>query len=372
MPGYLDELESMFSDDLDVRLRLAIGRYGTAEQTPSVAGEWSRFAALLDSLQYSRDPLASSSFLAMASVAARFAGNYTLSRKLAERAVRMCRELRFDLGLGASLLHLTAAELGLRSFARAQRSLAAFERTSISREDPFYLVEGLTLRARLLAHRGSLQAAIDTHGDLAGIVAPPRALGSHLAAHSVLLAARGDAEQARRMAIEARRNGSSIVMTYLTQLAETIAEDLEGNDERFKARAAEVVVACDEASYLDGLVFAYRAYPRILLAAKTQVRPSNILATLLARSRDHELARAVGIELRIDKTDDPLGSLTRREREVLELLYLGMANHEIATRLFIAQSTTKVHVRHILRKLGVRTRLQAALRAQEILEAESR
>ena len=140
-----------------------------------------------------------------------------------------------------------------------------------------------------------------------------------------------------------------------------------------KARAAQVVVACDEASYLDGLVF---AYPRVSANPISGQDPgrarSNILARLLARSRDHELARAVGIELRIDETDDPLGSLTRREREVLELLYQGMANHKIATRLFIAQSTTKVHVRHILRKLGVRTRLPAALRAQEILEAESR
>jgi hypothetical protein len=129
MQDYLDELESRFSDDLDVRLRLAVGRYGTAEQTPSIAGEWNRFAVLLDSVKYSRDPLASTSFLAMASVVARFAANYSLSRDLADKAASMCRELRFDLGLGASLLHLAAAELGLRSFGHAQRNLAAFQRT---------------------------------------------------------------------------------------------------------------------------------------------------------------------------------------------------------------------------------------------------
>ena len=68
MHEYLDELEARYSDDLDVRLRLAVGRYGTAEQTASVAGEWNRFAVLLDSLEFSKDPLASTSFLAMASV----------------------------------------------------------------------------------------------------------------------------------------------------------------------------------------------------------------------------------------------------------------------------------------------------------------
>jgi LuxR family maltose regulon positive regulatory protein len=44
-----------------------------------------------------------------------------------------------------------------------------------------------------------------------------------------------------------------------------------------------------------------------------------------------------------------------------------MTNSEIATQLFIARSTAKVHVRHIFEKLGVHNRLQAALRAQELL-----
>jgi DNA-binding CsgD family transcriptional regulator len=47
-----------------------------------------------------------------------------------------------------------------------------------------------------------------------------------------------------------------------------------------------------------------------------------------------------------------------------------MTNAEIAGRLYISPSTAKVHVRHILRKLGARTRLQAVLRSQEVLEAE--
>jgi LuxR family transcriptional regulator, maltose regulon positive regulatory protein len=370
MQDYLDELESRFSDDLDVRLRLAVGRYGTAEQTPSIAGEWNRFAVLLDSVKYSRDPLASTSFLAMASVVARFAANYSLSRDLADKAASMCRELRFDLGLGASLLHLAAAELGLRSFGGAQRSLAAFQRTLISREDPFYRVEALTLKARLRAYRGSLDEALATHDELVGVSSPPRALGSHLAAHSILLAASGDAERARRMAATARGKGSNIEMIYFAELGEIIADGVDGESERFRTRAGQIVINCHEASYLDGLVFAYRVYPPLVEAAGTQPEAAHILATLLAKSRDHEFTRLAGIDLCLDETNDPLDGLTRREIEVLRLLSQGMTTAEIANHLFIARSTAKVHIRHIFEKLGVRTRLQAALKAQEIFANE--
>jgi LuxR family transcriptional regulator, maltose regulon positive regulatory protein len=370
MPVYLDELESRYSNDLDVRLRLAVGRYGTAEQTHSVAGEWSRFAALLDSLEYSKDALASTSFLAIASVVARFSADYGLSRDLAERAVRMCRELRFDLGLGASLLHLAAAELGLRSFRQAHQNLVAFRRTTISREDPFYQVESLTLKARLHAYRGDLSAALATHRELVGIAAPPRALGSHLAAHAILLAASGDVDTARNTNERARENGSNIEMIYFADLADAIIQDVSGDHDAFNVQAAQLVTDCDQAGYLDGLVFAYRVYPRLLSAAISNAEAAGVLARLLVRSRDFKLAHSEGIEMRVDEADEPLGGLTRRELEVLTLLSQGLSNSEIATRLFITPSTAKVHVRNIFAKLGVRTRLQAALRAHELLELE--
>jgi two-component system nitrate/nitrite response regulator NarL len=48
--------------------------------------------------------------------------------------------------------------------------------------------------------------------------------------------------------------------------------------------------------------------------------------------------------------------------EVLGLLARGFRNRDIAKALVISESTTKVHVRHILEKLGVRTRTEAASR----------
>ena len=59
-------------------------------------------------------------------------------------------------------------------------------------------------------------------------------------------------------------------------------------------------------------------------------------------------------------------SLSSREREVLDLLTSGCTNRQIAERLVISASTVKVHVEHILAKLGVGDRTQAAVRAIQL------
>jgi two-component system, NarL family, response regulator LiaR len=58
--------------------------------------------------------------------------------------------------------------------------------------------------------------------------------------------------------------------------------------------------------------------------------------------------------------------LTERESEVLRLVARGMANKEIARELSIGEKTVKTHVSHVLAKLGVQSRTQAALYAARI------
>jgi DNA-binding NarL/FixJ family response regulator len=58
--------------------------------------------------------------------------------------------------------------------------------------------------------------------------------------------------------------------------------------------------------------------------------------------------------------------LSERELEILGLIARGGSNKEIADQLFIAEGTVKNHVTHILGKLGVRDRTQAALKAREL------
>jgi DNA-binding NarL/FixJ family response regulator len=58
--------------------------------------------------------------------------------------------------------------------------------------------------------------------------------------------------------------------------------------------------------------------------------------------------------------ESPLGQLSPRQREVLELLSLGMDNDQIAARLYISRNTVKFHVRTIYGRLGVHNRVEAA------------
>ncbi len=59
----------------------------------------------------------------------------------------------------------------------------------------------------------------------------------------------------------------------------------------------------------------------------------------------------------------PRDSLSAREREILALIARGASNKLIARELDIAETTVKIHVQHILRKLGLSSRVQAAVYA---------
>lgn len=62
----------------------------------------------------------------------------------------------------------------------------------------------------------------------------------------------------------------------------------------------------------------------------------------------------------------PRVSLTEREQEVLQLVDDGASNRDIATRLFISESTVKTHIVHLLEKLSVASRTAAASEARRL------
>jgi DNA-binding NarL/FixJ family response regulator len=103
--------------------------------------------------------------------------------------------------------------------------------------------------------------------------------------------------------------------------------------------------------------------PEDLAAAiRTVARGETLLAPAVTRRLVEEFLRR---PLPGTASPPPLDALTEREREVLELVGRGLSNTEIATTLFVAETTVKTHVGQILRKLDLRDRVQAVVLAYE-------
>lgn len=81
---------------------------------------------------------------------------------------------------------------------------------------------------------------------------------------------------------------------------------------------------------------------------------------------DSRLASALANAVR-ERTNPQTGmsSLTDREQQILKLIANGMSNKMIARHFDIVESTVKVHVKHLLKKLGLRSRVEAAIWAIE-------
>ena len=102
-----------------------------------------------------------------------------------------------------------------------------------------------------------------------------------------------------------------------------------------------------------------RTRPEELIAAiHTVAAGDSLLSPSVTRTVIQRVAGQpapdAGAEARLDE-------LTARERDVLELIARGLSNGEIASTLVIEESTVKTHVRHILRKLRLRDRVQAVI-----------
>jgi DNA-binding NarL/FixJ family response regulator len=102
----------------------------------------------------------------------------------------------------------------------------------------------------------------------------------------------------------------------------------------------------------------------LLAAVRTVAHGEGIVAPAVTRRLIAEFAAQPVREPKADPA--VLDGLTRREREVLACIGEGMSNAEIAGRLEMAEGTVKTHVSRLLAKLELRSRVQAAVLAQEL------
>ncbi|MFI7012496.1 response regulator [Streptomyces sp. NPDC050145] len=103
----------------------------------------------------------------------------------------------------------------------------------------------------------------------------------------------------------------------------------------------------------------------LIEAVRTVARGEGLIAPAVTRRLIAEFA-AAGTAAERPAAPPELADLTRREREVLSCLGEGLSNAELAARLDMAEATVKTHVSRLLGKLGLRSRVQAAVLAQEL------
>ncbi|MBL1095658.1 response regulator [Streptomyces coffeae] len=106
----------------------------------------------------------------------------------------------------------------------------------------------------------------------------------------------------------------------------------------------------------------------LIEAVRTVARGEGLIAPAVTRRLIAEFGRTGAAAATSSGGADPsvLTALTPREREVLGCMGQGLSNAQIAVRLTMAEATVKTHVSRVLAKLDLRSRVQAAVLAQEL------
>ena len=355
----LHSLSQRAGSDVDSALRVAIGRVAYASRKGSFKGAWHLLEPLLPLAEATRDPAVATSFLAQCAIVRVMAAEYEHGLALVTIALERSEKLGLTVALPQCVFWKALAEIGLRQIEQAR---ASAERLHSLVVDPYTEIIDLQLKLRLQL---ALGASCEWHlyerdfspqlqrvsvGDFYGVVG----LG---------LTAAGMAEAPRFIEL-ARSLSSSAEARYCVEFAELIAA-FRREEPDAANHASSLARAADDDGMADAWVTAYRLCPEILTSVANSANWPT-LRVVVERANDATFARGLGVSAFGDRTaGTATAALTRRETEVLDLLRMGLSNSEIAERLVISTSTAKVHVHHILEKLGVESRLQAALTPRE-------
>lgn len=108
--------------------------------------------------------------------------------------------------------------------------------------------------------------------------------------------------------------------------------------------------------------------PLLTLVLETEKLTANaqqFIKNILQKSSDGEGAD-ISISKKAFSALSTAASISEREQEVLRFVAAGLSNKDIATRLVVADSTVKTHLKNIYRKLSVNSRVQAVTRARKL------
>jgi DNA-binding CsgD family transcriptional regulator len=300
------------------------------------------------------DPFAVTGLLSMYSYALIMTCRYEESLKQIEALVQVAETCGLEFAVPYAQVHRAKALVGLGKFAPAARTLTLLDRYMQDEPGSFFRGSVPVQRARLYASVGDLKRALDalSLGPDAGLNRAGR--GEFLGWQALFHGIAGDVQKARALATDARLASRSLEVAALWLLAEAVVALADKDKATAGARIGRVI----DNGIWDPVVIAVRTAPALGEFVADQSEWRSWLRRVLSASSDSAIANR--LDLRVPRAAERTTNLTARESEVHELLAGGLTNEEIAKHLYISLSTTKVHVKHIYEKLGVRSRLEAA------------
>jgi LuxR family maltose regulon positive regulatory protein len=335
-------------------LNMASGSLTLAELEGNLDAAIDFARSVLSIANENADPFALTGALSMYSYALILTCRYRESLKHIEWLLRVAESCSLEFPVPYAQVHRAKALVGLGKFAPAARTLSLLDRQVQDEPGTFFRGSLPVQRARLYASVGDLKRACDVLS-----LGPDRGLnkagrGEFLAWQALVHAVADDRAQALTLATEARRTTRNLDVSAVWLLAEGILALSTGNAEAARASMGLVIAN----GIWDPVVIAVRAAPTLGEFMAEQPQWRGWLQRVLLHSSDSSIAKKLGLD--VPRAARPSADLSARESEVHELLAQGLTNEEIAKQLYISLSTTKVHVKHIYEKLGVRSRLEAA------------
>jgi LuxR family maltose regulon positive regulatory protein len=304
------------------------------------------------------DPFARCSFRSMYAWALTLACDYSTALSEAEALVHDATEFRVDVALPYGHATAAASLAGLKRFDEASERVEQARYEARRCNDTNGEQNAYAIGVRILVQAGKALGAVAIEPpDLAPALRGMR--GEVLASRALALATVGRTDDALTSASQAREATQGIEAQGISRCVRAVIA--------LKTRASGVTELAEEAldhaytaGALDPVVAAYRGNPELLSLLLATPATAERTVYLLTRADDAALAEQLGTSP-LDGIDPSL-RLSKREREVYDLVRLGLSNGEIAKKLFISESTVKVHVHHVFEKLGIRSRRALALR----------
>ena len=356
----LEEFERLPPESVEDKIRLSQGPIHLAVRWGGIRQALERHRSTLELLERTADPVVRSGFLQSYGTALNLASSYAQAHALGERQIDESKRFGLDWVETHALELKALAQIGMRDFQGAQTALRTAWKLAEAAEDFHAQVNAQALLARIPLAQGAPARALELLDMSSHRSVGPGMEGEVRSIRALALAGTGAIEEAEAEIAASESISTHLEARGLRAFAKVLAADRRGDHVARSQQLELALVESHVAGNADSFVVAYRLAPELLdFVVNTGFALSDFLLRPLV-TYDPRLAEKAGLNQR-DARIAPSTPLTDREAEVLDLLRQGMSNREIAQTLWIAQSTAKVHVRHIFEKLGVRTRTEAAL-----------